>query len=110
MGRCYVRGQGINDPVTKVRGLPSENGAKQEYVYRIVEDTNWAWSYGNHTIINGIYTSDQLVTNPFKFNDVKKEGTKVRHAESKATNTFKEGGHDEYDDSKNNNRTVIIVE
>ena len=103
-------GQGINDPVTKVRGLPSENGAKQEYVYRIVEDTNWAWSYGNHTIINGIYTSDQLVTNPFKFNDVKKEGTKVRHAESKATNTFKEGGHDEYDDSKNNNRTVIIVE
>lgn len=106
------KGQGINDPITKVIGLPSENGSKQEYVYRIVEDTNWAWSYGNHTIINGIYTSDQLVTNPFKFNDVKKDGIdyKVRHAESKATNTFVVGGGHEYDDSKENNRAVKEVE
>ena len=106
-------GEGVNDPITKVMGLPStksvtENGktVQKEFVYRVVEE-KWSWSYTS-TALTPV-TTDQLITNPFKFQNTKKDGIdyKIRHAESKATNTFKTGSGDAYDDSKNNNRTVI---
>lgn len=113
--------QGANAPICKVVGMPSVDEDDNELVYRVVEK-NWNWSYdlisiksGDGTTIGNVntrsVTSDELVTNPFIFVNSKKSGIDqmVRHAESKATNTFKTGleKNDEYDDSKNNGRPVI---
>ncbi|MBR4227602.1 MAG: VWA domain-containing protein, partial [Bacteroidales bacterium] len=96
---------GVNAPVTKVMGMPSVDERDKEFVYQIVED-NWSWSYTSAPATATI--SNQLITNPFIFVNTKKQGIdyKVRHAESKATNTFKTGVTNvEYDDSKENDRT-----
>lgn len=102
------KGQGKNAPRTRVEGLPATNESGAEYVYMVRED-DWSWSY--------TLTSDRELTsddndNPFIFTNKKKNNidTKIRHAESKATNTFKTNGGEGYDDSKSNNRTVISVE
>lgn len=115
---------GDNAPTVKTIGLASVDKDDNAYIYRIVEDSNWSWSYTPGT--TKIFTSDQLVTNPFVFSNTKKAKIEVdvRHAESKATNTFKNGDfivdgkvvkkvnatHVGYDDSKSNGRTVITVE
>ena len=97
--------------------MPSVDENDNEFIYRVVE-TNWSWSYNlvsikgpdGNTIGNvstRSATSDELVTNPFIFvNELKTDiGKSVRHAESKATNTFKTGVTTvEYDDSKDNGR------
>lgn len=101
------------EPETQIKGLPSTNDQGKEYVYRIKED-NWSWSYtpGRTTI----FTSDQLVVNPFIFTNTPIENVdqQIRHAESKVTNTFrdeskwkegKERKNKETDDSKYNERT-----
>ena len=101
------------EPETQIKGLPSTNDQGKEYVYRIKED-NWSWSYtpGRTTI----FTSDQLVVNPFIFTNTPIENVdqQIRHAESKVTNTFrdeskwkegKERKKKETDDSKYNERT-----
>lgn len=101
-------GQSDSDVITKVVGLPatkSVNGVQKEFVYRVVEQ-DWSWSYSS-TALTPV-TTDQLVTNPFKFQNTKKDGidTKVRHAESKATNTFHPDKQNvKYDDSKDNGRS-----
>ena len=110
---------GVNAPVTKAVGLPSVDDDDTEFIYRVVENTDWSWSYTPGTTT--IFTSDQLVTNPFIFSNTKKTDidVKVRHAESKATNTFKSGNfvvdnvvvkvvnasNVSYDDSKPNTGT-----
>lgn len=110
---------GENAPVTKAIGLPSVNESNVEFIYRVVEDNGWSWSYTPGA--TSIFTSDQLVTNPFVFSNTKKTDidVTVRHAESKATNTFKDGdfvvdgtvvkvvneNHVSYDDSKANTGT-----
>ena len=110
-------GQAADAAITKVTGMPSVNESGQELVYRIVED-NWSWSYD--PTVPSISTSDQLVVNPFVFENEKigMIDVTVRHAESKATNTFRNesfivGGktykavnsdHVSYDDSKENGR------
>ena len=115
---------GVNAPVTKAVGLPSVDDQDNEFIYRIIESTDWSWSYTQGT--TSIFTTDLLETNPFIFYNTKKAmiDVEVRHAESKATNTFKNGDfvvnnkvvkkvnadHVGYDDSKNNNRTVIEIE
>lgn len=117
---------GDNAPITKITGMPSTDENNNALVYRIVED-DWGWSY--NSIVTDDTTpnrSDLLVTNPFVFANQKKTDIdiEVRHAESKATNTFKNGNfvvnnkvvkkvnadHVGYDDSKNNNREVITIE
>lgn len=114
---------GDNAPTVKTIGLASVDNDDNAYIYRIVEDSNWSWSYTPGT--TKIFTSDQLVTNPFVFSNTKKAKIEVdvRHAESKATNTFKNGDfvvdgkvvkkvdatHVGYDDSKSNGRTVIEI-
>lgn len=101
-------GESDDDVMTKVIGLPatkSVNGVQKEFVYRVVEQ-DWSWSYSS-TALTPV-TTDQLVTNPFKFQNTKKDGIeyKVRHAESKATNTFNPDKETvKYDDSKYNNRS-----
>lgn len=95
---------GEDAPITKIMGMPSVDRSDKPFVYQIVED-NWSWSYTSAAATPT--TSDLLVTNPFIFTNTKKDGIdyKVRHAESKATNTFKTGVTNvEYDDSKENNR------
>ena len=100
------------EPETQIKGLPSTDDQGKEYVYRIKED-NWSWSYtpGRTTI----FTSDQLVVNPFIFTNTLIEDIdkQIRHAESKVTNTFrdeskwkegKERKKKETDDSKPNTR------
>ena len=105
---------GVNAPITKVNGMPSEgkeNGQDVIYIYRVVEETDWSWSYTSTPPT--ITTSDLLEVNPFIFKNKKKTNIEyeIRHAESKATNTFKSGNTEgAYDDSKSNGRTVIIVE
>ena len=98
-------GQSAGSPLTKIMGLPSTDASDNRFIYKIVED-NWSWSYNMVYSYPEIPTSDNLVTNPFIFNNEKKDqiDTKVRHAESKVTNTFKTGGGAAYDDSKENNR------
>lgn len=110
--------KGENAPIAKVVGMPSVDENDNEFIYRVVE-TNWSWSYNlvsikgpdGNTIGNistRSATSDELVTNPFIFvNELKTDIEKsVRHAESKATNTFKTGVTTvEYDDSKKNTGT-----
>lgn len=101
-------GESDDDVITKVVGLPATktvNGVQKEFVYRVVEQ-DWSWSYSS-TALTPV-TTDQLVTNPFKFQNTKKDGidTKVRHAESKATNTFHPDKQNvKYDDSKDNGRS-----
>lgn len=101
------KGQKDADVITKVVGLPatkSVSGVQKEFVYRVVEQ-DWSWSYSS-TALTAV-TTDQLVTNPFKFQNTKKDGidAKVRHAESKATNTFHPDKQNvNYDDSKENGR------
>ena len=99
------KNQGINEPRTRIEGLPATNASGVEYIYKVRED-DWSWSY--------TLTSDQeLATddndNPFTFTNQKKNNidARIRHAESKVTNTFTTGGKARYDDSKNNNREVI---
>ena len=102
------------DPVVKVRGLPANrddgegaSAVHKSFVYRVTEE-NWSWSYTSQTPAQ--YTTTSNVTNPFTFSNLKKDNidVKVRHAESKATNIFKEvdegKSNVEYDDSKPNNR------
>lgn len=109
---------GENAPLTKAIGLPSVNDDDEEFIYRIIENEDWSWSYDSTTPT--IFTSDLLEVNPFVFSNTLKSniGVEVRHAESKATNTFKEGNfvvngqvvkvvnskHVSYDDSKTNVR------
>lgn len=99
--------------ITKVVGLPStksvdeideETGEKKQkpFVYR-VRELDWSWSYSS-TIVTPA-TTDQLITNPFIFQNTKTtEDYMIRHAESKATNTFVVGGGFTWDDSKTNDR------
>ena len=72
------------EPETQIKGLPSTDDQGKEYVHRIKED-NWSWSYtpGRTTI----FTSDQLVVNPFIFTNTLIEDIdkQIRHAESKVT-------------------------
>ena len=103
------------NPIVKVRGLPAnmdvtENGqtVHRSFVYRVTEE-GWSWSYDPQT--QPQYTITSNVTNPFTFNNQKKDNidVKVRHAESKATNIFKTDDEGtiipvQYDDSKPNNR------
>lgn len=100
-------GQGPNDPRTRIEGLPATDNQNREYIYKVVED-NWSWSY-TLTSDGELLTDDN--DNPFTFTNQKKNriDTKIRHAESKATNTFKTRGGAQYDDSKSNGRTVITV-
>lgn len=96
---------GEDAPITKIMGMPSVDKNDKPFVYQIVED-NWSWSYTSAAATPT--TSDLLVTNPFIFTNTKKDGIdyKVRHAESKATNTFKTGVTNvQYDDSKKNTGT-----
>lgn len=110
---------GEKAPITKVVGMPSVDENDNEFIYRVVE-TNWSWSYNlvsikgpNGNTIGNVSTrsatSDELETNPFIFVNEKKDDINkiVRHAESKATNTFKTGltKNVEYDDSKKNTGT-----
>jgi hypothetical protein len=104
---------GVDAPVTKVVGMPSTEAVMVDgklvqvpFVYRIEED-DWSWSYSS--VAETAVRSDKLVTNPFIFTNTKKTGIdyKVRHAESKATNTFNTGGKAEFDDSKYNGRKRI---
>lgn len=94
------------EPDVYVRGLDPN------YHYRILEE-DWGWSYkfnnatgegyiddnknvGKVTIENKEeVTSDKFVSNPITFKNTKKTRieTKVRHAESKATNTFNATQH-----------------
>ena len=82
-----------------------ENGVQKDLIYRIRED-GWSWSYDRDETPQ--YTVTSKVTNPFTFTNTPKENIDiiVRHAESKATNTFKTGGGATFDDSKTNTRTT----
>ncbi|MBQ5979951.1 MAG: VWA domain-containing protein [Bacteroidales bacterium] len=88
-----------NEPVVKVRGLPSTSD-DGDYVYRISEE-KWTWSYHRDA---PQYTVKSKINNPFNFSNDKKDDIdiKVRHAESKATNIFNgtSTGNKVYDDSK----------
>lgn len=92
--------EGVNAPMTKVMGMPSTDSDDKPYVYRIVED-DWSWSYDSLPLTPT--TTDLLETNPFIFQNAEKDNidVKVRHAESKATNTFHpDKTNVKYDDSK----------
>ena len=107
------------DPIVKVIGLPanievtegtgeSATTKQKNVVYRITEEP-WSWSYDPQTAPQ--YTNTSSVTNPFTFDNKKKDNidVQVRHAESKATNIFKRGvatatGNALFDDSKDNGR------
>ena len=101
------------DPVVKVRGLPANMDVEEDgqtvhrsFVYRVTEES-WSWSYDAQSPPQ--YTITSNVTNPFTFDNSKKDNidVKVRHAESKATNVFKPGvvtNNVKYDDSKDNGR------
>ena len=92
--------EGVNAPITKVMGMPSTDSDDKPYVYRIVED-DWSWSYDSLPLTPT--TIDLLETNPFIFQNAEKDNidVKVRHAESKATNTFHpDKTKVKYDDSK----------
>lgn len=85
------------EPLVKVRGLDPN------YIYQVVEEP-WSWAYTPEAITPT--RTDQLITNPFKFNNTPKTDIdkKIRHAESKATNDFIGSGSVNYVDSKNNGR------
>lgn len=95
------------DPIVKIKGLPATKAVgtvQKGLVYRIREE-GWSWSYTRDPNPTR-YTVSNSVDNPFVFDNSKKSNIdiKVRHAESKATNTFKTGGGFTYDDSKTNVR------
>ena len=85
------------EPLVKVRGLDPN------FIYQVVEEP-WSWAYTPEAITPT--RTDQLITNPFKFNNIPKEGIDkaIRHAESKATNDFIGSGSATYVDSKKNDR------
>ena len=101
------------NPIVKVKGLPANMDVKdgegesaptihKSFVYRITEE-NWSWSYTAQTPPQ--YTTTSNVTNPFTFDNLKKDNIdfEIRHAESKATNVFKPNvvtNNVKYDDSK----------
>ena len=91
-----------------VRGLPATevvSGEQQPVFYRVSED-NWSWSYNAKT--GAKITDNNVIDNPMTFENELKDDIdqKVRHAESKATNTFKSGTTTvKYDDSKTNSGT-----
>ena len=105
------------DPIVKIIGLPANVEVKEgtgesattqqkDVVYRISEEP-WSWSYDPQT--EPQYTNTSSITNPFSFDNKKKDNIDVlvRHAESKATNIFKSGvvtNNVRYDDSKTNSR------
>ena len=108
-------------PVVKVKGLPATIQALDEHgdiiynldgspkqldvVYRVTEE-GWSWSYNSNTPSQ--YTNTENIDNPFVFENGEKINidVKVRHAESKATNVFKEVETKViYDDSKTNDRS-----
>ena len=105
------------EPIVKVTGLPADvevkegtgesaTTKKKDVVYRITEEP-WSWSYDPQT--DPQYTNTSSITNPFTFDNKKKDNIDVlvRHAESKATNIFKSGvvtNNVRYDDSKTNSR------
>lgn len=107
------------DPLVKVIGLPAnievtvgegESATTQQknVVYRITEEP-WSWSYVPQT--DPQYTNTTSVTNPFTFDNKKKDNidVEIRHAESKATNIFKRDdenptGNARFVDSKYNGR------
>ena len=100
-------GQSPTEPRTRIEGLPATNKSGAEYIYKVKED-DWSWSY---TLTSDAELLSDDNDNPFTFTNEKKRNVdaNIRHAESKVTNTFTTGGKAEYDDSKNNNRTVITV-
>lgn len=100
-----------DEPMVKVKGLPATNASDAPFTYRVVED-EWDWSYTLKDITDMEGTSIRegtsrfaytykLINNPFVFENEKKTDV-IRHAESKATNTFKTGSAVIYDDSKKN--------
>lgn len=97
------------DPIVKIKGLPATKAVgnvQKGLVYRIREE-GWSWSYTRDPNPTRYTVSkSNSVDNPFVFDNSKKSNIdiKVRHAESKATNTFKTGGGFTYDDSKTNER------
>ena len=106
-----------DDPIVKIKGLPSKSD-DGPYIYKIVEK-DWSWSYtfkqatdSSGTIViedKELVTSDKFITNPIIFENTPETDIdkKVRHAESKATNTFTGNGKVGYDDSRGNGRKVI---
>lgn len=99
------KNQDINAPRTRIEGLPATNASGVEYIYKVRED-DWSWSY-TLTSARELTTEGEDNDNPFTFTNKPKKDidTKIRHAESKASNTFKTGVTTvEYDDSKYNNR------
>ena len=114
------------NPIVKVRGMPAtitidedNNGEpdvdsdgniiQKPVIYRITEE-NWSWSYElDSETENPQYTVTSKVDNPFTFKNAKKDNgdidVKIRNAESKATNIFKDVETKvKYDDSKDNGR------
>ena len=91
-----------NNPIVYVRGLPSVNENEKGFTYK-VEEEPWTWSYEP---TQPQLTNTGKVTNPFTFDNTKRDNIEysIRHAESKATNTFKTdiAKNVEYDDSKEN--------
>ena len=104
------------NPTVKVRGLPANitntSGVNVDVVYRISEEP-WGWSYDlDSSSENPQYTVTSKVDNPFEFKNDKKDNIqyKVRHAESKATNSFVGNGSVKYDDSKNSSNRKTFTE
>lgn len=120
-------------PVTYVRGLPSviqgTDGSHLEYVYKIEEDS-WGWTYEfqKATGIGAISVNEEtgtVTTGPIEITDKNaiysnkftenpiviwnnretNVDSRVRNAESKATNIFQNGGTVIYVDSKKNTGT-----
>lgn len=95
------------NPIVRIRGLAANKSENEGYIYRVTEE-NWSWSYSPDTTTNPSvqYTDTNHITNPFTFDNDKKDRIDIliRHAESKVKNVFKGGGVEtqEYDDSKNN--------
>lgn len=106
-----TRGDGESDPaspVVRVKGLPANinvlgSDDPVDVVYRISEEP-WGWSYDpDDDNEDPQYTVTSKVDNPFEFSNKKKTDIelKVRHAESKATNSFDPDNPGvKYDDSK----------
>lgn len=96
---------GLNDNTVKLMGLDPT------YLYKIVEKTNWSWSYdfdhiedadGNVISQENGVTSADLITNPFIFvNKSNNKNASIRHAESAVSNDFRETGTQKGVSSKN---------
>lgn len=109
----YVRGLPANEDVTTTTGEGNDavtTTVHRSFVYRITEEP-WSWSYTIKT--EPKYTDTDYIDNPFTFVNEPIQGIdqKVRHAESKATNVFKEGVVNvKYDDSKTNVKRTTPTE